>query len=75
MTPIDCGINDQSGYACGQLGSDGCADCGTTLCTAHAEACEFCLQVFCNCCLYFHLKESHTRKPVPAWVVPERKSA
>lgn len=39
---------------CGRLGSESCADCGATLCSRHSEACELCLQVFCECCLYFH---------------------
>lgn len=62
MTPVDCGIQDQDGYSCGRLGSESCADCGTTVCAAHSQACESCLQVYCECCLYFHLKEPHAGK-------------
>jgi hypothetical protein len=65
MTPVDCGIkmvHNREGYICGRLGSDVCSDCGTTLCAVHSGACEFCLQIYCDCCLYFHAKEPHARR-------------
>ena len=42
----DCGIQivrDRDGYLSGRPGSEVCADCGTVLCKAHAEACGMCL--------------------------------
>ena len=65
--PQDCGVlilHGSEGYACGRLGSEACSDCGTTLCDPHADACELCLQVFCDCCLYFHSKEPHVMKTI-----------
>ena len=60
----------------GRVGSDICSECGISLCAHHAEACEFCLEVYCDCCLYFHLKEPHARKHVVGATVPEhRRSA
>ena len=67
--PVNCGIqivHDSDGYICGRSGSEICSDCGTSLCAEHAEACEFCLKVYCDCCIFFHSKESHTRKSIPA---------
>lgn len=75
MIPADCGIQDQNGYSCNRLGSESCADCGTTLCSNHSEACEFCLQVFCDCCLYFHTKVPHVKQPSPVLIEELRKSA
>jgi hypothetical protein len=76
--PVDCGIEmvrGTEGYLCGRIGSEVCSDCGTSLCDLHADACEFCLQVFCDGCLYFHMKEPHGRKPIQVRVDPERRSA
>lgn len=77
--PLDCGIHivhDRDGYSCGRLGSEACSDCGTTLCNVHAKTCDTCVQTFCDCCLYFHIKDQHVRKPTPAWsAIPERRSA
>jgi len=59
MTIRDCGIqivHDRDAYICGRVGSEICSDCGTSLCADHAEACEFCLKVYCDCCMFFHLK-------------------
>jgi hypothetical protein len=77
MTPTHCGIQivrDRDGYECGRLGCEVCSDCGTSLCAIHAEACEFCLNVNCDCCM-FHLKESHVRKPAAALVLTARRIA
>ena len=76
--PSDCGIEivqGQNGYECGRLGSKSCSDCGTTLCNLHAKTCDLCLRVFCDCCLYFHAKEPHVKKPWPGTAIPERRSA
>jgi predicted sulfurtransferase len=73
MRARNCGIqmvHDRDGYICGRSGSEICSDCGTALCADHAEACEFCPNVYCDSCLYFHSKESHMRKQV-GQVVPE----
>jgi hypothetical protein len=75
--PLDCGIaHPQDGYTCGRLGTEVCCDCGTSLCNSHAESCESCLKVFCGCCLYFHAKESHLRRPsIAPFDVFQRRSA
>jgi predicted sulfurtransferase len=77
--PLDCGIEmarGTEGYLCGQMGSELCSDCGTSLCDLHADACEVCLQIFCRSCLNFHMKEPHTRKQALGATVPEyRRSA
>lgn len=77
--PLDCSIvlvRDRDGYTCGRLGSEVCSDCGISLCNIHVRSCETCHQSFCDCCLYFHLKEVHVRKWIPARVeVLERRSA
>jgi hypothetical protein len=78
MTPVDCGIqivHDREGHLCGRLGSEVCSDCGTTLCAHHSEACEFCLQVFCDCRLYFHAKLPHVKQPSPIPIGTLRRSA
>ena len=63
-------VRDRDGYECGRPASDTCADCGTTLCKAHAEACGMCLDILCDACLYFHERQPHPRKLVRQ-VVPE----
>ena len=78
MTIRDCGIQivrDEDGYLCGRGGSELCSDCGTMLCDRRAEACQFCLNVYCDCRLYFHLKEPHTREHVGQSVPEHRPSA
>ena len=78
MKMRDCGIlivHDRNGYICGRVGSEICSDCGTGLCAHHTEVCKSCLKVYCDCCRHFHLKELHTRKPVLAWTMPNRRSA
>ena len=77
--PLDCSIllvRDRDGYPCGRLGSEACSDCGTTLCNIHVRSCETCSHSFCDCCLYFHLKEHHLRKsPLARTETLERRSA
>jgi hypothetical protein len=76
--PVDCGteiVRGQDSYECGRLGVESCSDCGTSLCDLHAGACEFCLRVFCDCCLYFHAKDPHVKKPWPGTMMPQRRSA
>jgi predicted sulfurtransferase len=68
-------VHDCDGYICGRVDSEVCSDCGTSLCANHAEACEFCLKVYCDCCMYFHLKESYVRKPAAAPVLTARRIA
>ena len=74
----DCGIQivrDRDGYLCGRPGSEVCADCGTTLCKAHAEACGMCLDILCDSYLYFHERQPHPRKHWVKGFPSERKSA
>ena len=73
-----CGIvldEGQNGYECGRLGTEECSDCGTELCDLHAEECDSCKEIFCGCCIFFHMREAHTKKPVANEEIPKRRTA
>jgi hypothetical protein len=51
------GVQDELGMECGRYAKTLCYDCGTSLCSAHAERCELCNETFCPSCLSFHQSE------------------
>ena len=51
------GVHDQEGTPCARYASTLCYDCGTSLCSQHAEPCDLCSQTFCRSCLTFHQDE------------------
>lgn len=57
---------DAIGYPCGGEASGRCCDCGAHVCDAHADACEFCNEMFCSTCLAFHSREYHRKKAASA---------
>src|SRR5689334_8614615 len=67
--PVRCKIvevphlEDRVGTLCGKPAAQWCNDCGSALCEAHRDPCEFCQQVFCSVCLSFHLSERHAKPP------------
>jgi hypothetical protein len=63
MSYFFCGVvevrslEDALGTACGRSAQTLCYDCGTSLCSTHAERCELCRENFCPGCLSFHRSE------------------
>lgn len=51
------GVQDAHGLACGRYANTLCCDCGTSLCSQHAERCSLCVETFCQSCLTFHQSE------------------
>ena len=51
------GVQDELGTACGRSAKTLCYDCGTSLCSTHAEQCDLCSETFCPSCLSFHQSE------------------
>ena len=58
------GVHDQEGTPCVRYASTLCYDCGTSLCSQHAERCDLCGESFCQSCLTFH--QSEHAKPTQA---------
>jgi hypothetical protein len=56
------GLVDELGNPCGRSARTLCWDCGTSLCSQHAERCSLCGETFCQSCLSFH--QSEHIKPV-----------
>jgi len=50
-------LDDALGATCGRSAEGKCSDCGTSLCSAHAERCSLCAETFCPSCLSFHKSE------------------
>lgn len=78
MKMRDCGIqivHDRDGYSCERSASESCSDCGTALCSRHAEACGMCLDILCDSCLYFHERQPHLRPIVVEGSKNQRRSA
>ena len=70
------GVQDELGMECGRYAKTLCYDCGTSLCTAHAERCELCSEVFCPSCLSFHQSEhSKPAQSDPLKESPKKKMA
>jgi hypothetical protein len=40
------GVHDELGTACAQYANTFCYDCGTSLCSQHAERCDLCGETF-----------------------------
>ena len=70
------GVQDQEGTTCGRSSRTLCYDCGTSLCSAHAERCDLCGKNFCQSCLTFHQSE-HTKPAQSDQTTesPEKKTA
>jgi hypothetical protein len=51
------GVHDQMGTLCALYAKTLCYDCGTSLCSNHAERCQLCGESFCRSCLTFHQSE------------------
>ncbi len=47
-------IDHAPGYPCGKHAAGECCDCGTRVCSDHAQRCLRCEQLFCVSCLSFH---------------------
>jgi hypothetical protein len=66
---MNCGIvlvrhlEDAQGEVCGEDAPEQCVDCGTALCSLHAESCDICRESFCASCCYLHEQQPHA-KPV-----------
>ena len=50
-----------------------CSDCGSELCELHAEECEFCAQIFCASCGFYHMEQPHGKVAVPSNRAGEKK--
>ena len=50
-------LADADGFPCRRTASKECFDCGTELCSDHAEQCGVCRAIFCPTCLSFHQAE------------------
>jgi hypothetical protein len=80
MSYFDCGVveargsQDTSGTPCGREAGTLCYDCGTSLCSAHAERCDLCGETFCPSCLSFHQAE-HLKPPQRDEQMHKKKSA
>jgi len=78
IMPVRCEIvegrhsEDRVGVLCGKPAAQWCNDCGTALCEAHRDPCDFCGQVFCSVCLSFHLREAHAKPPKAIGAKTER---
>ena len=57
-------LEDALGATCGRTATSKCSDCGTLLCSAHAQRCGYCDVTFCLSCLSFH--RSDHPKPAKA---------
>ena len=64
-------LEDAFGTTCGRQAASKCCDCGTVLCSAHAQRCAHCNVTFCASCLSFHQAEH--AKPAAAEKPPTRK--
>jgi len=70
------GVQDELGMECGRYAKTLCYDCGTSLCSAHAERCELCGETFCPSCLSFHQSEHpKTAQRDQATEFPKKKTA
>jgi hypothetical protein len=47
-------LEDALGATCGYRARAACSDCGVSVCSAHAQACTLCHEIFCPSCLSFH---------------------
>jgi predicted sulfurtransferase len=63
------------GEACGRHARTLCYDCGTSLCSAHAERCELCAETFCQSCLSFHQQEHSKAAHADRQATRNKKSA
>ena len=69
------GVHDQLGTACGHPARTLCYDCGTSLCSVHAERCELCAETFCPSCLSFHPSEHQKPTQPERPIVPLKKKS
>jgi len=71
------GVHDPNGLSCAQSATTICYDCGTSLCSPHAERCELCGKTFCQSCVSFyqseHAKPAQTDQTTSEF--PKRKTA
>jgi hypothetical protein len=67
-------LEDAFGTTCARKAATKCCDCGTLLCSAHAQRCTHCKVTFCASCLSFHQAE-HTKLAAGEKATRKRKSA
>ena len=67
-------LEDAQGYACSQLATAQCGDCGREVCGSHSGQCELCGVTFCGPCLSFHRSE-HSKRVVNEYPAKTKKSA